>query len=162
SHDAGCCQLNSDCPADKPVCRACVGCNLFKWDCCDTGSQCVLAPPTTNPACAGKTCLDAAYCECTDKLACPDGAVPAALQGVFVAACDVLRLEASMPPGGTGPAAEIVLARSHARSARQGLRKTLRTARTMVARKLMSGRCRRQVVREVTVVKRAIPRAKRL
>jgi hypothetical protein len=142
------------------VCRLCVGCFIYKWDCCDAGSQCV----PNNPACVGRTCVDAAYCQCEGKLDCGAEPVPDELVAPFGLACDTLRLQASVSPDDGTPAGkpELVAARQRTRSARASLKKTLRLARVLVRQHALSRSCRKQIVAEVRVVRRAIPHGKQL
>jgi hypothetical protein len=135
----------------------CVGCFIYRWDCCDEGSRCI----PSNPECEGETCLEAAYCQCEGKLDCGGESMPAALTAPFASACDQLRLQVSIAPDGT-PAtkADLLLARQGAKSARRSLRKTARAARTLVGAGDLSRACRKQVLAQVRVVRRAIPRGK--
>ena len=155
----GCCSTDSDCPGGQ--CRVCVGCFIYRWDCCeqDRGSTCL----ASNPVCADKTCLDAAYCQCEGKLDCGEEEIPSSLTSVFAGACDELRLQVSQAPDGT-PAtkAELLVARHGTKRARQSLRKTLRAARALVAHGDMSRACRKKILGQVKVVKRAIPHGKQL
>ncbi|MGH7894303.1 MAG: hypothetical protein ACREQL_06515, partial [Candidatus Binatia bacterium] len=157
SGEPGCCTTDSECPGGQ--CRVCVGCFIYRWDCCDEGSQCI----PSNPACDGKTCLEAAYCQCGGKLDCGGESMPSALTTPFASACDQLRLQVSIAPDGT-PAtkADLLLARQGAKSARRSLRKTARAARSLVGSGGLSRACRKQVLGQVKVVRRAIPRGKRL
>ena len=155
----GCCTTDSDCPGGQ--CRVCVGCFIYRWDCCDQdkGSTCL----ASNPVCADKTCLDAAYCQCEGKLDCGEEEIPSSVTSMFAGACDELRLQVSVAPDGT-PAtrAELLVARHGTKRARQSLRKTLRAARALVAHGDMSRACRKKILGQVKVVKRAIPHGKQL
>jgi hypothetical protein len=155
---AGCCETDADCGAGQE-CRVCVGCFIYHWDCCDVGSRCVAVG---NPVCAGKSCIEAAYCLCEGKLACTDDAVPDELRAPFASACDTLRLQSSVAPDGTLTKPELVLARQRTRSARAALRKTLQVARVLARDGALGRTCRKQVVGQVREVRRAIPRGKRL
>src|SRR5262249_22044234 len=70
----GCCESDADCASGE--CRVCVGCFIYHWDCCDQGSSCV----PSNPECTGKTCVDAAYCQCQGKLDCGAEVMPVELR----------------------------------------------------------------------------------
>ena len=153
---AGCCASDADCPSGQ--CRFCVGCNIYRWDCCDVGSTCVPG----NAACVGKTCVDAAFCQCEGKLDCGTETIPDELRTPFATACDTLREQLSVEPEGTITKPELVLARQRTRAARASLRKTVRTARTLGRTGELSRDCRKQVIAQVRVVKQAIPRGKRL
>ena len=153
----GCCVDDVDCPNDGQ-CRPCVGCYIYHWDCCDTGSRCI----TNNPACASKTCVDAAYCQCAGKLACNSDPVPESLRVPFVSACDTLRLELSVEPDGTITKTELVVARQRTRTARAALRATARTARALGRAGELSRACRMQILDQIRVVRRAIPRGRQL
>jgi cysteine-rich repeat protein len=152
----GCCASDEDCQGGQ--CRFCVGCNIYRWDCCDVGSTCV----PSNAACIGKTCVDAAFCQCEGKLDCGAEIVPDALRTPFATACDTLREQLSVEPEGTITKPQLVLARQRTRAARASLRKTVRTARSMSRAGQVSRDCRKQVIAQVRVVKQAIPRGKRL
>jgi cysteine-rich repeat protein len=153
----GCCKLDADCPGGE--CRVCVGCFIYKWDCCGSPSQCIPA----NPACDSKTCLDAAYCQCEGKLSCGTESIPAELTTPFAAACDQLRLQGSVGPDGT-PAtkADFLVARQRAKSVRRSLRNTIRLARSATMKAQLSRACRKQIVQQVKVVRHAVPRGKHL
>jgi cysteine-rich repeat protein len=152
----GCCESDADCPDGQ--CRLCVGCFVYRWDCCEVGSTCV----PSNPECVDKTCLDAAYCQCEGKLDCGGEEIPAAVRDPFAVACNTLRLQVSVAPEGTVTKPELVLARQATRSARASLRKTIRTARAQTRAGALSRECRKQVVAQVKVVRQAIPRGRRL
>jgi cysteine-rich repeat protein len=152
----GCCVDDADCPSGQ--CRVCVGCFVYHWDCCDTGSSCV----PSNPECVGKTCVDAAFCQCEGKLDCGAESVPDPLRTLFGAGCDTLRLQLSVTSDGTPTKADVVLARQQTRSARAALRKTVRMARALARTHQVSKVCRRQILSQVRVVRQAIPRGKRL
>jgi cysteine-rich repeat protein len=155
---AGCCQSDADCGGQQ--CRLCVGCFLFDWDCCAEGSRCI----PSNPECAAKTCLDAAFCQCAGKLDCAGEAIPDDLKKPFDDACNVLRLaEENVEPDGTPVTKdEIVIARQQTRSARSGLKKAARMARTMLRQGQITKQCRKSVAEQVRVVRKAIPRGKKL
>jgi cysteine-rich repeat protein len=156
---AGCCESDADCPGG--TCRVCAGCFIYHWDCCDTGSRCVDGP---EPACVGKTCVEAAFCQCEGKLACDEGdPVPADVQALFGSACAPLQqLLSSSTPDGSVTKQELVSARQMTRSARIALRKTIRMARARVRSHEMSPQCRKKVVRDIRKLRQAIPRGKRL
>ena len=156
SNAPGCCESDDDCGTGQ--CRLCVGCFVYKWDCCETGSVCI----PSNPACASKTCVEAALCQCEGKLDCGDEVVPDQLRTLFATACDSLRLQVSVAPDGTITKPELVVARQRTRAARVGLRKTVRTARALLRKHQLSRQCRKNVAAQVRVVKKAIPRGKRL
>ncbi len=159
----GCCESDVDCPGG--TCRVCAGCFIYHWDCCDTGSRCVDGP---EPACVGKTCVEAAFCQCEGKLACDDdgGSIPADVQALFASACAPLQQLSSelsgTTPDGSVTREELVTARRMTKSARVALRKTVRMARARVRAGELSGPCRKQIVRDIRKLRQAIPRGKRL
>ena len=156
SGEPGCCESDADCPDGQ--CRLCVGCFVYRWDCCEVGSTCV----PSNPACVGKTCLDAAYCQCEGKLDCGAETLPETVRDPFALACNTLRLQVSVAPESTLTRPELVVARQATRSARASLRKTIRAARAAARTGGLSRECRKSVVAQVKVVRQAIPRGKRL
>jgi cysteine-rich repeat protein len=155
----GCCEADVDCPGG--TCRVCAGCFIYHWDCCDTGSRCVDGP---EPACVGKTCVEAAFCQCEGKLACDEDApVPDDVQALFASACAPLQqLLSSSTPDGSVTKAELVSARQMTRIARIALRKTVRMARARVRAGQLSAQCRKKIVRDIRKLRQAIPRGKRL
>jgi hypothetical protein len=157
----GCCATDDQC-GDGQECRTCVGCFIYGWDCCAVGSHCVDRPG--DPACADKTCVDAAYCECEGKLSCSDTgeAIPDELRTPFGLACDSLRLQTQEADQSPVTKAELVLARHRTRSALKSLKKTIRLARRLAHRKTISRACRAEIVSEVRAVRKAIPRGKAL
>jgi cysteine-rich repeat protein len=155
---AGCCESDADCPGG--TCRVCAGCFIYRWDCCDVGSRCVEGP---EPACVGKTCVEAAFCQCEGKLDCGEtGGVPDDVQGVFGAACAPLQLLSSETPDGSVTKEELKSARQMTRSARVALRKTIRMARARTRAGEMSAQCRKRIIHDVKSLRQAIPRGKRL
>jgi cysteine-rich repeat protein len=153
----GCCASDADCPNGQ--CRLCVGCFVYRWDCCDTGSTCV----PSNAECVGKTCVDAAFCQCEGKLDCGAEPLPAALREPFALACNTLRLQVSVTPDGTPVTKpELVVARQATRSARVSLRKAVRMARHLARTGEISKTCRKSVIAQVRVVRQAIPRGRKL
>ncbi len=159
SHAPGCCYGDADC-ADGGVCRICAGCFVYPWDCCDRGSHCVDGPA---PACVGKTCVEAAFCQCEGELACDgEDPVPDDVQTMFGNACTPLQQLSSVQPDVNITKDELVVARRMARSARIALRKTIRMARARSHAGEMSTACRKLVVRKVRALRAAIPHGKRL
>jgi hypothetical protein len=152
----GCCQSDADCPDGQ--CRLCVGCFVYRWDCCDTGSTCV----PSNAECVGKTCVDAAYCQCEGKLDCGAEPLPDALREPFALACNTLRLQVSVTPDSTVSKPELVIARQATRSARTSLRKAVKPARHLARTGEISKTCRKSVIAQVRVVRQAIPRGRKL
>ena len=63
AHDR-CCTADGECVGGK--CRVCVGCFLYPWDCCETGSVCL----ARTDECSGTECLAAALCACAGGLSC--------------------------------------------------------------------------------------------
>jgi cysteine-rich repeat protein len=154
----GCCTSDDDCPGG--TCRVCTGCFIYHWDCCDVGSRCVEGP---EPACIGKTCVEAAFCQCEGKLDCGEaGSVPDDVQGLFGAACEPLQQLSNETPDGSVTKEDLVHARQMTRSARVALRKTLRMARARTRAGEMSAQCRKRIVHDVKAIRQAIPRGKRL
>jgi cysteine-rich repeat protein len=154
----GCCQSDTDCPGG--ICRICAGCFVYPWECCDVGSHCVGGP---EPACVGKTCVEAAFCQCEGKLDCGEtDPVPGDVQSLFGAACAPLQQLSSATPDGSVTREELLSARQMTKSARVALRKTIRMARARARSGAMSTACRKKVVRDVRALRQAIPRGKHL
>jgi hypothetical protein len=117
----------------------------------------------SNAECVGKTCVDAAFCQCEGKLDCGAEPLPDALREPFGLACNTLRLQVSVTPDETPVTKpELVIARQATRSARTSLRKAIRMARQLARQGEISKTCRKSVIAQVKVVRQAIPRGRKL
>jgi cysteine-rich repeat protein len=152
-----CCSADEDCASGK--CRVCIGCFLYPWDCCDTGSTCL----ARTDECSGTECLAGAFCACSGGLSCNGEAVPATVDQLFSGACDQVRLEETFAPEFTpGGQAGFRVAKGRARTARKMTRKAVKLTRRLAARGELSKSCRSTVLGRLKTVKRAIPRNRRL
>jgi cysteine-rich repeat protein len=151
-----CCTSDASCAGQNDVCRVCAGCSLFAWDCCGSGSACLLS----SPECQGLSCFEKATCECQGGLTCSEeGATPrAGMSDGFREACDLLRQEEA-PGFSESPVAD---ARAFAKRSRKALRAARRETRRAYRQGAISKTCRKDYLNTIRLVRKSIPHGGRL
>jgi hypothetical protein len=157
SNNGTCCPEEPACAGDQ-TCSLCAGCFLYPWDCCPRRDRCL----SRAPECTGKTCFEAASCQCGNPT-CDDGPVPSRILRRFARACDQLRLQKTITPDSVPSVRrDLLLTRASVRVARHAIRQAARVTRKLAGHGQMTRACRAALLQKIATVKRAIPQGKRL